>query len=121
MVINKTLEDISKRSNENIRGGFAKACDDINEYIWQHGTEVLPLYLEGWLNSKGKLSYQTRGNELALISKQDKVEFIMLIVDGLLEEAKMFSHSDLFEHHTKETTWYFNKGIYVYSKKVEMY
>jgi hypothetical protein len=119
MVI-KTLEEISKYKTPNIRGGFTKACDDINAYIWRHGTEALPLYLERWLQSKGRLSYQARKNELALVSRNDDEETIMFIIDGLIEEIKFFYHSELFEQHTKEVTWYFDKGILM-SKKVEEY
>jgi hypothetical protein len=120
MVINKTLEEISGCSNANIKGGFAKACADINEYTWQHGTRALSLYLERWLNSKGKLSYQIRKNEMALISKDADEETIMFIIDGLLDEIKFFYNNELFEHHTREVTWYFEKGVLV-SKKVEEY
>ena len=120
MIINKTLEDISKCSTPNIKGGFTKACEDINWYISRHGTEAIPLYLKKWLNSDGKLSYQTRGNELVLLSKDTEEECIMFIVDGLLEEIKFFYHSELFEQHTKEVTWYFDKGVLV-SKKTEEY
>lgn len=114
------LKDIEKYQTANIRGGSMKACADITRYINRHGTEVMHLYVQKWLNSQGKLSYQTRGNELALISKDADEETIMFIIDGYMDEIKMFSHSDLFEQHTREVTWYFNSGVLI-AQKVEEY
>lgn len=120
MVI-KTLKDIAGYQTKNIRGGFTKACVEIDEYIWRYNTHILPLYLERWLNSKGKLSYSVRNNELALISKDTEEETIIFFIDGYVNEVKMFMHSDLFEFHTREVTWYFNdKGMPI-SKKIEEY
>lgn len=115
-----TLEEISRGETPNIRGGFTKACAEINWYVNRHGTEAMPLYLKKWLNSKGKLSYSVRKNELALLSKDADGEEIMFIVDGYMDEIKMFTHSELFEHHTREVTWYFNNGVLI-SQKVEEY
>ena len=117
----KTLEDISKHQTPSIQGGFTKACEDINEYIWRHGNKILYLYLERWLNAEGTLSYSTRANELALISKNDTEETIMFFIDGNIDEVKMFTHNDLFEFHTREVTWYFNDIGMPISKKIEEY
>lgn len=117
----KTLEDISKHQTPSIQGGFTKACEDINEYIWRHGNHILYLYLERWLNSKAKLSYQIRKNELALVSKDADEETIMFFINGDINEVKMFTWNSLFEFHTMEVTWYFNDIGMPISKKVEEY
>lgn len=115
----KTLKDITGYQTKNIKGGFMKACVDIDNYIWQYNTHTLPLYLERWLNTEGTLSYSTRGNELILVSKNDNEETIMYFIDGMIDEVKMFTHNELFEFHTKEVTWYFNEGMPIFKKTEE--
>lgn len=98
-----------------------KACVDINAYTWRYSNPSIFLYLERWLNAEGTLNYSIRNNELALTSKNDTGDTIMFFLDGMIQEVKMFTHSELFEFHTREVTWYFNDIGMPISKKIEEY